>query len=509
MSKTSIDSEHPTAAPAVHRKLVTAACLLAMAVSALEQLVVSTAMPTIVSQLQGFALYSWVVSGFLIASTVPTPIYGKLADRIGRKPVLLFGLGLFSAGSMLSGLAQSMPQLVAFRVIQGLGAGAILPIVLTLMGDIYSLRERARVQGLFSGVWGAASLAGPIVGGYLTDHFSWRWVFFLTIPFSILTAFVLTGYYYEPRVERARHGIDWWGAALLALASASLLWLALEGRSTGWLAGSLTVLGVLILIGGFLWVESRATDPILPLDLCLRRPIAASILGSFLIGVMIFGLDTFVPIYVQGVRGQRAMDAGRMLTPLFLSWSVSVVIAARVVVRWGFRVSAVVGSTLVTLGAAWIWWIFRAGQPAWHALPGTVLVGLGLGPTALSFLLGVQTLVPWNRRGVATSAIAFFRTIGGALGVGLLAAILAQQVQWTLAPIPDAERPDVTSALRPETHGQLRPDLLRHVQDGLRLGLDGVFLTLVFCGAGSLACSGMIGGIDGNSGIDPNPIQEG
>src|SRR3954469_25024374 len=206
------------------RAMVTLALLLAMAVTALEQTVVSTAMPSIIAQLKGLDIYPWVFSAYLLAATVSTPIYGKLADLFGRKRVLLFGLGLFALGSMLSGLARSMPQLIGMRVVQGLGAGALGPIVLTMLGDLFTLRERAKVQGLFSAVWGGASLIGPALGGVLTDQLSWRWVFYVTVPFGLLAAWILTRYVHET-VERkqAVAPIDWPGALTLALASCLIL----------------------------------------------------------------------------------------------------------------------------------------------------------------------------------------------------------------------------------------------------------------------------------------------
>lgn len=472
------------------RVMVTVALLLGMTVTALEQTVVTTAMPTIIAQFRGLSIYPWVFSAYLLAATITTPLYGKLADLFGRKKVMLFGLGLFSAGSMLSGLSRSMPELIAMRVVQGLGAGAVAPMVLTMLGDLFTLRERARVQGLFSGVWGVSSLAGPALGGVLTDELSWRWVFFVTVPFSVVAALILVVYVRE-RVERDRSvPIDWMGSALLAGGSALLLLAVLGGAERPWPASAALAAGAAGLLATFAWWEhARAADPVLPIDLVAHPPIAAAIGGSFLIGALLFGLDTYIPLYIQGVLGGSAKDAGFAITPLFLTWSVSVAVAAAVVVRFGFRSTALVGSTLIASGVLAI-----AAGAHWPALArglfigGMVVIGLGMGPTSLSYILGVQNLVDWNRRGVATGAITFFRTIGGALGVGLLGATLAWQLAGRLAPVRAAGL-DVTAALRPETHALLPPDQLRLVQAALGISLRDVFLQMFALSLLAILCS--------------------
>jgi EmrB/QacA subfamily drug resistance transporter len=476
------------AAPAVigrERGLVTLALMLAMAVAALEQTVVATAMPSIISDLRGFEIYAWVFSAYLLAATVTTPLYGKLADLWGRKRLLLFGLFLFGVGSILSGMAWSMPVLIAMRVVQGIGAGAVMPIVLTILGDLFTLSERARVQGWFSGVWGVSSIAGPALGGLLTDKLSWRWVFYITIPFALFSGLVLVLFFRE-RVDRAeRKPIDWPGAVLLAAGSTALL-LGLLGDTGRGLGLTLFLLAAGVgILGVFVAWERRAADPVLPLDLLGTRTIGAAILGSFLIGLLLFGLDTYVPLYVQGVLGGSALDAGRLLTPLFLSWSISVAIAANVVVRFGFRGTALLGTLLITLGVG----ALAAGS----AFPGTaaaifstsmVVIGLGMGPTSLSHILAVQNSVEWNRRGVATGAVSFFRTIGGALGVAVLGALLSAR---TAVRLPAGT--DVVAALRPETHGRLAPMALAQVRQALRLSLTELFTVLLALTGVGLLCA--------------------
>ncbi len=471
------------------RTMVTVALLLAMAVAALEQTVVSTAMTSIIAQLKGTDIFPWVFSAYLLAATVTTPIYGKIADIWGRKRVLLFGLFVFALGSALSGMSTSMPMLIGMRVIQGIGAGSLGPIVLTMMADMYTLKERAKVQGYFSAVWGVSSIAGPYVGGQLTDRLSWRWVFYITVPVAMLAAWTLWRHVHETPAKRERTPIDWAGAGLLALGLSAILLAVLHGpQSEWWVVVAYGLLGLASLVG-FVFVELRAADPVLPLDLLLHGPILAAVSGSFLIGALIFGIDTYVPLFVQGVRGGTASEAGEMVTPLFLAWAISVAFAARVVVRFGFRRTGVVGSCIIFAGIAML-----AAGANWpeHSRPvfivGLAMVGMGMGPTSLSYVLGVQNIVEWNRRGVATSAVTFMRTIGGALGVGLLGASLGIEFASRLV-AAGADGIDVAAALRPETHALLTAEQLTLVQASLGVTLRDVFLMMLGICVLALFCS--------------------
>ncbi len=461
--------------PTVGKRMVTTALLLAMAVVAIEQTVVSTAMPSIIAQFNGLDIYPWVFSAYLLASTVTTPVYGKLADLWGRKPILLFGLALFTVGSIFSGTAGSMPELIAMRVIQGMGAGAVGPMVLTLLGDLFSLEQRAKVQGWFSAVWGVSSIAGPLLGGYLTDQLSWRWVFYVTVPFSVVAAFVLIRFVHETvRRDRAKP-IDWAGATLLASGSTLLLLAILGGSSSSTLRASAFLTVSVVLLTAFVAVERRAQDPILPPDLFVRPSIAAAIAGSFLIGALMFAIDTYVPLYVQGVLGGKATEAGAVITSLFLSWAVSVAVAAKVVIRFGFRTTALVGMTLIACGMAGL--AVGAMFPPWSVRIFQVslaVTGFGFGPASLSCILNVQNEVDWNRRGVATGSIQFFRTLGGAVGVGALGATLAFEFGRRLL-THQAGAIDIVAALRPETHDRLTPDQLALVQTALGSTLRDVF----------------------------------
>ena len=471
------------------RRIVTIALLLAMAVVALEQTVVSTAMPSIIAQLKGLDIYPWVFSAYLLASTVTTPVYGKLADVWGRKRILLFGLGLFAVGSVMSGRAHSMPELIAMRVVQGLGAGAVGPIVLTLLGDLFSLEERAKVQGWFSAVWGISSVLGPWLGGYLTDNLSWRWVFYVTVPFAAVAAWVLVRHVDEDVRRDKVLPIDWPGASLLAIGSTLLLLAILSGPGlpSGYCLALLAASAMSLAL--FVAVERRAADPILPPDLFTRAPIAAAIAASFLIGALLFGIDTYIPLYVQGVLGGKATEAGEVITPLFLSWAISVAVAAKVVIRFGFRTTAVVGMGMIAVGMAGLAW--GASRPESAVLlfkASLVVTGLGFGPGSLACILGVQNAVDWNRRGAATGAVTFSRVLGGALGVGVLGATLAFEFARRLV-AAKAGGIEIVAALRPETHALLTPDQLRLVQDALGRTLRDVFLQMFALALVAILCA--------------------
>jgi EmrB/QacA subfamily drug resistance transporter len=485
------------------RRKVTIALMVAMMVTAMEQLVVSPAMPTIIAHLKGFEIYPWVVSAYLLASTVSTPIYGKLADLFGRKRILLFGLALFSTGSMLSGTSQSMGQLIAMRTIQGLGAGAVAPIVLTLLGDMFTLEERARIQALFSTIWGASSIGGPLLGGWLTVHLDWRWVFFVGVPFAVLAFLMLVVFLHERIEHRTVAPIDWAGALLITTGLSSLLLIVLDGASLG-VRVSLVLAGLtLVLLSAFIFRELRAPDPILPMDLLVRPTIAASVIGNFLLGGILFGIETYVPLFMQGVRGGNAQQAGQALTPLFLTWAVSVVFAARAVVRFGFRRGGMLGASLIGVGMTVL--VVGSMIPSWTRVAfalALVIVGMGMGPVSLSFILAVQHAVSWGQRGVATGAVIFFRTIGGAIGVGVLGGALAWELGHLLT-LAGAGGIDVGAALRPETHHLLSGASLALVQSGLGQALRDVYIQMFLLALGTFACTAWLPGKSAE--ISPEP----
>lgn len=467
--------------PGRDRKLVTAAVLLGMFLAALEATAVAAALPTAVGEMGGVERYSWVFSVYLLTSTTTVPLFGKLADLYGRRIIYHIAVALFLVGSALSGLAGSFGQLILFRAIQGLGAGGVQPIAITITGDIYSLEERARMQALFSGVWAAASLIGPLLGGWITDALSWRWIFYLNIPFGLASSWILQRYLRE-EAQRREHKLDILGTVSLTAAVTLLLLGLVEGPDVwGW-----TDVRTLALFAGaaasfflFIWQERRAAEPMLPLDLFKNRIIAVSSIGNTLLGTLLFAITAFVPVYAQGVLGGTAVDAGTILMPILIGWPIASTLAGRYMMRIGYRPLALGGSLLLIAGGALLATMDAStGKPL--VLIAMTLTGLGLGFTSMPYLLGVQNAVAWSQRGVATSSVQFFRTIGGSVAVAALGALLNAR----LHAVDPGLNPN--TALNPALRSQASPDALAHLSSALLFGLQGVFLVAAFIAVATL-----------------------
>ena len=422
--------------------VVAVGIMASLAVAALDSTVVSTAMPTIIGNLGGLTEYGWVFSAYLLASTVTVPLYARLADMRGRKPVFLAGLALFVGGSMLCGFAGTMTQLILFRTIQGLGAGAVQPIAFTIVGDVFESEQRARIQGLFSGVWGAAAVVGPALGSIITTTVGWRWVFFVNAPVGLAAAFLIGRHLHE-RVEHRRHRLDLAGAGILTLGLVSLLFAATEGGQLwGW-ASPLTlglVAAALALIVAFVVFERRVAEPLIDLSL-LRVPIiAAGLAIGGLSGVVMFSLSTYVPPLVQGVMGGTALQAGVAVAAMSIGWPVGSIAGGRALLRFGARPTVLVGMAMLVAGTLVVTQATRPGDLTGGlavAALGEAITGLGMGLSATTILVMVQAAVPWQRRAVATGLVQFSRTIGGAVGVGLLGGIVTASVGGASAIILD------------------------------------------------------------------------
>lgn len=409
------------------RRLVTLGVLGGTFLAAIEATIVATAMPTVIDQLGGLAHYSWVFSAYILTSTVAVPLWGRLSDIHGRRSYYLAAVALFLVGSALSGAAHSMTQLIAFRAIQGLGAGGLIPLGTTIIGDLYTLKERARAQALFSGVWGVASIVGPLIGGFITEALSWRWVFYLNLPFGLVAAVLVGSALVEP-TRRTTHRIDYRGAALLS-AAVTLLLIALSqtGARDGQLgARTLAVLYAASVLLGllFVWLERRVPEPIMPLDLLADRHVGSATLTGFLTGIAMFGVLSFVPLFVQSALGGTATQAGSALTPLLLGWVCMSFVTSRILPRVGFRRMVVGGLAFVTAGFAGLLQIGESSSLATLYLALGVM-GIGMGMTMLSLLLAQQSAVSRDRLGIATSLGQFARSIGGAVGVALMGAVMA------------------------------------------------------------------------------------
>ncbi len=448
--------------------------VLAMFLAALEATAVGTAMPTVVAELGGVARYSWVFSAYLLASTTTVPMYGKLADLFGRRRIFTIAVVLFMAGAALCGMAQSFTQLIIFRAIQGLGAGGVIPVAITVVGDIYSLEERGRVQGVFSGVWAVSSLAGPAAGGLITDLFSWRWVFYFNVPFGLASLLMLWLFLAE-KAERRERRLDLLGTFSLTLAIAVLLLALLEGTNLwGW-ADPRTVGMMAFACAGllfFVWQEGRAPEPMLPLELFQNRVIAVASMGGFLMGTILFCAAAFVPMFTQGVLGGTAIDAGMTLAPMSIGWPIASTTSGWLLVRRGYRPFILAGALLSTVGCL----VLALVDPSWGRGPvmlAMFLLGLGLGFLSTPYLLAVQNAVPQRRRGVATSSVQFFRSIGGAVAVAALGAVLNAHLAVTLGADVD---PNV--ALNPELRTMIPPESLAQLVTALEGGLGSIYLVM-------------------------------
>ncbi|MBK9438955.1 MAG: MFS transporter [Chloracidobacterium sp.] len=490
-SKQIIDNDLPRLQMSPRRRwAVTIGVMTGMAIAALEATVVGTAMPTVIAALGGISYYSWVFSAYLVTSTVTVPVWGKLSDLYGRRLLYQVGIGIFLLGTLLSGFAGSMTQLIIFRSVQGLGAGALVPLGMTIIGDIFTLRERAKMQAYFSGVWGLSSIVGPVVGGFVTDQISWRWVFFINVPVGILAALIIGLSLKEPKLEE-RPSIDYFGAATL-MGAISLLMLSLvEGGST--LETILAPLNLLTIAGGisllalFVFFEMRATDPIIPFRLFRNRTISVSITAGFLAGIAMFGGISFIPLFAQGALGMTATKAGSLLTPLMLSWVLMSIIGGRILLRVGYRVMVIAGFLTMTAGFVLISTFHRETATFWLYIY-LMMIGSGLGLTMLTLLIAVQQAVVRTQLGVATSLNQFTRAIGGAIGVAVMGAVLtaglASQLRAAasgaehLLTAEQAERfaSNPSALIDPAARASLPDDILIVLQDSMAAAMQPVFI---------------------------------
>jgi EmrB/QacA subfamily drug resistance transporter len=472
--------------PNRRRWAVTVGVMTGMFIAALEATVVGTAMPTVIASLGGLNHYSWVFSAYLVTSTVTVPVWGKLSDLYGRRLLYQIGIGIFLLGTLLSGLSGSMTQLIIFRAIQGLGAGALVPLGMTIIGDIFTVEERAKMQAYFSGVWGLSSIIGPIVGGFITDQISWRWVFFINLPIGIAAALIIGFALREPKLH-SRPSIDYAGAVLLMTAISLLMLAMVEGGSGGLINSENLVLfaasAVLLII--FVFVEKRAADPIIPFDLFKNKTIAIAIPAGFLGGVAMFGAISFIPLFAQGSLGFTATAAGSLLTPLMLSWVSMSIIGGRLMLRIGYRIITIVGYSALTIGFVFLALFDRQTNIVWLYVD-LIIIGIGLGSSMLTLLIAVQQAVEKNKLGVATSLNQFSRSIGGAIGVAVMGAVLtaslaselnkAATMDGALTPAQAQEFASNPNALiEPTAKAALSPDTLAVLQSALARAIHPVF----------------------------------
>lgn len=471
------------------RWAVTAGVMTGMFIAALEATVVGTAMPTVISTLGGINHYSWVFSAYLVTSTVTVPVWGKLSDLFGRRLMYQIGIGIFLLGTLLSGFSESMTQLIVFRAIQGLGAGALVPLGMTIIGDTFTLEERAKMQAYFSGVWGLSSIIGPVVGGFVTDQLSWRWVFWVNLPIGIVAALIIGIALKEPKLDK-KPSIDYAGAALLMLAISLLMLAMVESGSTleTLLAPSNLLLFAIsaVMLLAFVWVEKRAQDPVIPFELFGNRTVAISVAAGFLGGVAMFGAISFIPLFAQGALGFTATEAGSLLTPLMLSWVTMSVVGGRLMLKIGYRKITIFGFAVLTFGFILLALFERGTSRIWLYID-LMLVGSGLGLTMLTLLIAVQQAVERTKLGVATSLNQFSRSIGGALGVAVMGTVLTAGLASQLHEVAASGTTDLTVAqaadfasnpnalIEPTAKAELPPATLNILQQAMASAIHPVF----------------------------------
>lgn len=405
----------------ITRAPVVAAVMMSTAMIAIEATIVSTVMPQIVSQLGGLNYYSWVFTAFLLSQTATTVIFGKLADLFGRKPAVLIGISIFLTGSILCGFAHSMPEMIAYRLLQGVGAGAVQPVAITIIGDLFPGHERGKVQGYLASVWAIAAVLGPVLGGLIIRELSWAWIFWMNIPIGIVAALGFWLFLHEKKAAQ-RPTIDIRGAALSTIAIASLMMCLTQASTSQEHLAPLTFILFLGCSALFVRHERRVADPMISLKLWSRQPILAANLASMLASMTLIGLTTFLPMYVQCVLQRSPTVAGLALTMMLVGWPVSSTIAARIIHRVGVKRLFITGSICLPVGSALFVTLGPTSSPVVPAI-GSLIMGFGMGNISLSSLMLIQEIVISSERGSATASNLFSRNIGSTLGASLFGAV--------------------------------------------------------------------------------------
>lgn len=420
--------------------IVMSSLMTGMLLAALDQTIVSTALKSIVEDFNGLNHYSWVVTAYLLTSTASTPLYGKISDLYGRRPVYQFAIIIFLIGSFLAGASTSMEQLIATRALQGLGAGGLMGLTFVIVGDLVSPRERGKYQGLFGAVWGLSSVAGPLLGGFFSDNETilgitgWRWIFYINLPFGLLAMAVTAMVLHIPKVKR-EHKIDYLGAILLVAAVTSLLiGLSVLGPENGWTDNRTlaAIIGGLIFTISFLYWETKAVEPILPLTLFKNRTFTLTSIIGFIIGAGMFGAIIMLPLYLQIIQGSSATEAGLKLIPLMLGILSFTISSGRMITKTGkYKKYPVVGTLVMSFG---VFLMSTAGvsTPYWQIAVFAVIIGGGLGLCMQTIVIALQNAVDFKDLGIATSSNTFFRTLGGAFGTAIFGTIFSDRVAQNL-----------------------------------------------------------------------------
>jgi EmrB/QacA subfamily drug resistance transporter len=474
------------------RSFVLAAVMLATFMGAIEATIVSTAMPEIVGELGGFSLYSWVFSAYLLMNAVTVLIYGKLADLFGRKPILMIGLTIFLIGSILCGFANSMEMLILFRFIQGFGAGAVTPIATTIVGDIYTKEERAKIQGYLSSVWGISAVSGPAIGGFLIEYVSWRYVFWVNLPLGALAIIGIWLFLHE-NIEKKQHKIDYSGAVLLTVAISSVMILLVEGGvSVTWTSPLAMTLGVISFLTLILFVlnERKVAEPMMPFGIWKERSVFIANFTSLVTGIILIGISSFLPAFVQGVMERSPTVAGFTLTAMSIGWPIASAYSGKLLLTIGLRLTSLLGGTALILGSLIFATLSPNAGPLWAAA-GSFVIGIGMGLTTTAFIVSIQSTVPWEQRGAATASNSFMRNLGNTIGAALLGGVLNSSIKVNLAGQSGLDKDElnldsINILLNESERGQMPVEIKQLLQDTLTGALHTVYLVVLFFAVVSL-----------------------
>jgi EmrB/QacA subfamily drug resistance transporter len=447
--------------PAQRVRVIFGALILVVLLASLDQTIVATALPTIVGDLGGLTHLSWVVTAYLLASTITGPLYGKFGDLYGRKSTLQVAIVIFLIGSALCGIAQNMPELIAFRALQGLGAGGLLTTTIAVVGDIIPPRDRGKYQGLFGAVFGVSTIVGPLLGGFFVDNLSWRWIFYVNLPVGAVALFVIAAVFHT-RTERVEHAVDYLGAALLAgTLTCIVLFTSLGGTTFKWRSPEIAVLIALSVIQLVLFIlaEQRAAEPILPLELFRNRIFTVCAGIGFIIGLALFGSVTYLPLFLQIVKERSPTSSGLQLTPMMAGLLVTSIVSGRLISRFGrYKPFPVVGTAVATVGMVLLSRLDLHSTTAYTSVA-MVVLGLGLGAVMQVLVLAVQNAVDYRNMGVATAGSLLFRQVGGSIGIAVFGAIFSNRLHGELASrlppgvhVPKTVSPALIRTLPPAAH---------------------------------------------------------
>ncbi|SFJ91219.1 drug resistance transporter, EmrB/QacA subfamily [Halobacillus dabanensis] len=465
------------------RGLVLASIMLAMFLAAIEATIVSTAMPSIVADLGGFSLYSWVFSAYLLTNAATVLLFGRLSDVFGRKPIFMLGISLFLVGAIICALAPSMEVLIAARLVQGLGAGALMPIATTIVGDIYTKEERAKIQGYLSSVWGISAVTGPALGGFFVDVLAWPYVFWMNIPLGLL-ALIGIVFFFKEEVAKEKRSVDIAGSLWVVLTVSVIMIILVEGGvGIAWDSWTMMSMIVVALMGAaaFFFHERKMDDPMMPMDLWHIRSIRYANLTSLTTGMILIGVSSYLPAFVQGVMEQSATVAGFTLTTMSIGWPIAATIAGRLILKIGFRPTAILGGVSLIIGGV-IFTILTPEKGPWFAAMGSLFIGIGMGLSSTSFIVSIQNSVSWQKRGIATATNMFMRTIGSAVGAALLGGLLNSRLAGAVeaSTLPDSFNVDsANSLLGEESRQNLSGEARSVLQEGLTSGLHLVYIGLL------------------------------